>query len=121
MSVLCFIFIPKITKTFSSKTDDTRFSIGQLSVGSTAGRLGGKSSSKALMRDGSASSRSKREAAEDAPKRRRSSSVRFSIGSCDSEAIANDEAGNDTQEEPQAKEMVEESALSNVDFHAIAH
>ena len=112
-------FIPKMTKTFSSKTDDTRFSIGQLSVGSTAGRLGGKSSSKALMRGGSASSRSKGEASEDAPKRRQSSSFRFSIGSCDSTAIANDEAGDNTQEDPQAKEMVEEAALSNVSMRSL--
>lgn len=62
MSVLCFIFFPKMAQTFSKKADSTRFSIDMRSVDSSkAGRA-------SVSRQGSAST------TEGAPERKSSTS-----------------------------------------------
>lgn len=71
MSVLCFIFIPKITKTLSKKPDSARFSIGVRSM-DTSSKIGSRSS---VMRQGSAST------TDGAPERK--SSVSFYLDDSD--------------------------------------
>ena len=88
MSVLCFIFIPKMTQTFSHKPDSTRFSVGMVSIdqNSSTGRFPPPSSN-SLARGSSAEGVPKRSSS------KRLSSDLLSISSDSEEAAGDGGAG----------------------------